>query len=204
MQFRLTYEGSLYASSNGASRGDHKQEIRRRFHPQLKRLWETNLPFQHLQIGLAPENRFSTGEPRPFGLEDLANQGRMGNFRFVPLVKASFDLWCGLDVLFLRRGKSGSVFKTGDIDNRVKTILDSLKKPQDLQGIENASPVNGEDPFFCLFDDDSLVGKLSVETDDLLEFIGGGLPNDNDARIVITVTVRPAIATWGNMGFAAG
>ena len=36
MKFRLTYEGLLKA--NGSTQ--HKHEIRKAFHPQLKRLWE--------------------------------------------------------------------------------------------------------------------------------------------------------------------
>lgn len=204
LQFRLTYEGLLYAASNGNKRGAHKHEIRRRFHPQLKRLWETSPLFEHLLIQMAPENKFFVQEPRPFGLEELANRGKMGNFRFVPLIRDDLDLWCGLEILFLRPGKMGRIFKSGDIDNRIKTILDALKKPRDLQDIENEFPVGLEDPFFCLLGDDSLVAKLSVDTDDLLGIVGGDLPSEHDARVVVTVTVRPAVATWGNMGFAAG
>jgi hypothetical protein len=39
LQFRLTYEGMLHPSSNGTKRGAHKHDIRRHFHPQLKKLW---------------------------------------------------------------------------------------------------------------------------------------------------------------------
>lgn len=203
VKFRLTYEGVLHGSFNGTKRGAHKHAIRRYLHPQLKRLFETSELFQYVLIGRAPENQYFATGPKPFRLEDLANRGKMGNFRFVPLVKEETNLWCGLDVLFLRPGKSGRIFNSGDIDNRMKTILDALKKPRDLQDIETASPVTGEDPFFCLLEDDSLVAKMSVETDDLLGIVGGGPPADNDARVVITVTLRPAVATWGNMGFAA-
>jgi hypothetical protein len=51
MQFRLTYEGQLFASQpgnisarNGDKRGDHKHKLRQIFHHQLKRLWEVT-PF---------------------------------------------------------------------------------------------------------------------------------------------------------------
>jgi hypothetical protein len=40
MEFRLTYAGPLLAASQHDPRTNHKHEIRKRFHPQLKRLWE--------------------------------------------------------------------------------------------------------------------------------------------------------------------
>jgi hypothetical protein len=48
MRFRLTYEGELKASGKDPENGqfnklaEHKQTIRKVFHGQLKRLWETN------------------------------------------------------------------------------------------------------------------------------------------------------------------
>ena len=36
MEFRLTYEGEIKSSGSPA----HKHEIREKFHPQLKSLWE--------------------------------------------------------------------------------------------------------------------------------------------------------------------
>jgi hypothetical protein len=46
MEFRLTYEGPLLATQRDPvtgqadKRADHKHDIRRQFHVQLKRLWE--------------------------------------------------------------------------------------------------------------------------------------------------------------------
>lgn len=39
MQFRLTYAGSLLGASRTSTRADHKQEIRKAFHKQLRKLW---------------------------------------------------------------------------------------------------------------------------------------------------------------------
>jgi hypothetical protein len=40
VEFRLTYEGPLYAASNsGPRRPRHKHEIRRVFHKQLRTFW---------------------------------------------------------------------------------------------------------------------------------------------------------------------
>ena len=53
MEFRLTYEGSLFAtqkdpvSGQADARAEHKRDIRRKFHVQLKRLWEINPYLKH-------------------------------------------------------------------------------------------------------------------------------------------------------------
>jgi hypothetical protein len=41
MQFHLTYEEILMGSGRDDMRPDHKQELRRVFHRQLKKLWDT-------------------------------------------------------------------------------------------------------------------------------------------------------------------
>ena len=40
MQFRLIYEGPLFATTPGNNRAEHKHEIRRALHAQLKELLE--------------------------------------------------------------------------------------------------------------------------------------------------------------------
>jgi 1,2-phenylacetyl-CoA epoxidase catalytic subunit len=40
MIFRLTYEGILLGASRQDTRARHKHEIRRKFHPQLRQLWQ--------------------------------------------------------------------------------------------------------------------------------------------------------------------
>jgi hypothetical protein len=41
MEFHLTYEGLLMGSGRDDPRPDHKHKLRRDFHKQLKRLWDT-------------------------------------------------------------------------------------------------------------------------------------------------------------------
>lgn len=207
MQFRLTYEGPLRPSGNNTSYGTHKHEIRRAFHPQLKRLWETDLNLR--QIGAAdydhfvdPSNdwRLRTKERRTI-LQALADDHPLQDYRFVPLVSKELSLSCGLDILFLRYGVPGDLLRNGDIDNRVHTLIDALQRPTHLQeiGTPYTAPRPSEHPFFVLLENDALVSKLAVETDNLLEPLAGGIPEASDARVVITVTVRPTIATYYNL-----
>ena len=60
----------------------------------------------------------------------------------------------------------------------------------------------GEDPFFCLLEDDKQVAHLNVETDVLLEPPAKDKADDRQVRLVITVDVQPYHVTMFNMSFA--
>lgn len=204
VHFRLTYEGELLPSTKSNPRASHKQSIRKKLHGQIKRLWELYPNLQAMTHPL-PDGFVSVNAPKPTNMiEYLASNRPLGDYRFVPLMTEELNLWCGLDILFLRPTPPGGVLQSGDIDNRVKTLFDALKRPTQLQEVgEYRSPSPDEQPFFfCLLDNDSLVAKLTVETDTLLEPLGGGIPCDTDARLVIGVTLRPQTVTVGNLGFA--
>lgn len=42
MDFRLTYEGILLGATVGNNRPKHKHELRKHFHKQLLRFWQTH------------------------------------------------------------------------------------------------------------------------------------------------------------------
>jgi hypothetical protein len=109
------------------------------------------------------------------------------------------ELLCGLDVLFLRPDKPGGLW-AGDIDNRIKTLIDALRIPTANEMYVERRPEQDEQPFFCLLEDDKLVTKLSIETDQLLEFDGPN-SNLNQVRLVVTVNIRPYQMHMGNLEF---
>jgi len=205
LEFRLTYDGELRSSSNNSPNATEKHAIRRIFHRQLKQLWEIT-PHLHDSQNMLPGSIPILNKPDPPArLDYLANNFSMFGFKFVPLVAKDLDLWCGIDILFLRSGPPGKVFERGDVDNRFKTIFDALKMPRGLEELgdfKDKKPPTDEEPFFCLLEDDGLVAKVAIETDTLLEPIGGGIPSKFDARLVITVKLRPAKVTIANLGFA--
>jgi hypothetical protein len=135
--------------------------------------------------------------------EVIANQYQEFGYRFVPLVREEISLLCSLDILFIRRDFPGSIIHAGDIDNRLKTMIDALRRPRnanELVGYEK--PEDGENPFFCLLEDDKQVTHLAVETDTLLD-----PPADNEAdnqrvHLIITVDIRPYYATMFNLSFS--
>ena len=101
------------------------------------------------------------------------NFSRCG-FRFVPIARRENGFTCSLDILFLRRGHPGELIADGgDIDNRIKVLFDSLKIPRECQEIPDERPAEGEDPFFCLMEDDSLITSVKITTDRLLTPLEG-------------------------------
>ena len=175
MKFRLTYNGNVFSSH---SKKEHKHAIRKVFHSQLKRLLDHRV-------------HKSVMEAQP------VNLGFHSTYNFIPLIwKLKYPPECNLDILFLNRHSPGKPIHAGDIDNRLKTILDALRIPSDLQELpDSATPEPDEDPFFCLLEDDKLVTHLSVETDQWLNATMDGGTNPNEALVIVKVSIEPGLLT---------
>ena len=189
----------------GASRNNprpkHKHEIRKEFHKQLRRLFELHPAFEMY--------RFKEVANPTYQHQDYLNRTRYdaivsgferAGFQFFPLATRELSLLCGIHILFLRPDVPGAVISSGDIDNRLKTIFDALRMPRDKAEAGGYQPDAGEDPFFCLLEDDSLISHAAVETDTLLKPIGDTWDR-NDARLVITVRLTPYRVTTTNLAF---
>lgn len=204
-EFRLTYDGPLRATQRDPVGGqpsahlENKHDIRRVFHQQLKRLWEIT-PFLKSGQGSGPSAVVGPGADAPiYDAASLAAKHSHFGFNFVPLVTEDLNLICGLDILFLRPDRPGDIIWAGDIDNRLKTLFDALKIPDANEQYHKRTPNDDEKPLFCLLEDDKLITKISVETDQLLQLT---TPEDPAAvRLVITVRLRPYETHVGNMQF---
>ena len=204
MKFRLTYTGPLQSTQRDSVDGQrvpnaaHKHAIRREFHAQLKRHWHIN---KALKEAIAQPFDFGLGEgPVDWvPLKDvIARLYERNGYRFVPLVREEWYLQCSLDILFLRCDPPGSVLTGGDLDNRIKTLIDALRMPSNLQELEGNQPQDGEDPFFCLLEDDKQVTALRVETDTLL---GGSNFDPKHVHLVVNVEITPYHGTIFNAMF---
>jgi hypothetical protein len=232
MKFRLTYEGPLRATQRDPVGSQpnplavHKQEIRRRFHRQLRHLWSVNRFLREHEVypihraggqrggyslrSDAEAVEAATGdrmlhEQKMSLLNATAAQYHMFGYLFVPLVREEASLLCSLDVLFLRRDIPGSALSgAGDIDNRIKTLIDALRIPRHQQELigSDATPGADDDPFFCLLEDDKQVSRFVVETDTLLDPPVGTNLDDTEARVVVTVELRPYDVTLFNLSFS--
>jgi hypothetical protein len=208
LEFRLTYQGILLAETNRSgevrrARADHKHEVRKKLHPQLKRLWEMHPYLRPWQGASSTPGSRILGRPGPGrSIDDLASRFARFGYRFVPLVTRDLELLCSIEILFLRQGSPGEIInRTGDIDNRLKTLFDAFTLPVDLSQVgQYVRPSGEEDPFFVLLEDDAVITKISAETDTLLE-PATDPPNPNDARLVITVRLKPGRINADNLGF---
>lgn len=185
MRFRLTYRGPL--ASNGSLK--QKQALRRAFHVQLRELW-TKPP-------LADVRKLFLVDQVPSGEISLIHP--IAGFRFAPLVSSRVHLIAALEILMLRREDPGAVVTHGgDLDNRVKTLLDSFRMPKGPSELPvGEAPKPDEDPFFCLLEDDALVTEVAIVTDRFLE---PGPPEEKShVQLVVKVQVSGAQVIWGNV-----
>jgi hypothetical protein len=204
MKFTLTYEGPLRSNKS-----NQVWDLRRQFHPQLDELWRETRALNELKLQKVPANGGSywameshhSIDPLALGhgfpLKEILDNDPTWRYlchpierhgkRYIPLIRGSLGLICGLHILFLRKEEPGALVKQGgDLDNRIKTLFDGLRMPA-----SGDDPYNGEieDPFFSLLEDDSLISGFSVETGRLLTRPGS---NAAEVKLVITVTVKAA------------
>jgi len=185
MKFRLIFEGAIPPRPRSSLAEIH--HIRLKLAPQLEALWN----FDPL-----------AGEAKEWIRHPLENPGeyaileQRGSSVFAPLISKRNDLQCELDVTFLRQQASGQLIGDGgDIDNRVKTLLDALSVPPPAQA-DQFSDIGPSRLVYCLLQDDALVTKLAVETDRLLR------PAESkfDLVAILQVVVRARRVTWGTIG----
>jgi hypothetical protein len=198
MEFRLTYTGPLLATQRDPitgqkdNRADHKHDLRREFHRQLRRLWDITPFLNNAEIRYREKHL-------KHDISSLASRFNLYGFNFVPLVTHDIELLCGLEILLLRPDRPGGIW-AGDIDNRIKTLLDALRIPVATERYSERTPAHDEKPFFCLLEEDMLITKLSVDTDQLLAFTPDAESN-SQVQLIITARIWPYAMHMGNMEF---
>lgn len=198
MEFHLVYDGNLLKpSQQGRKRVWEKHAIRGFFSHQLKRLWEVHPALKSYAARTVEIDDKGNRYPypgKPF-LDHLADWHKVGDLRIIPITTEANGLVCSLDVLLLLPEFHG-VMKDGDIDNRLKTLVDALKKPKP----DNIRKESGDDPdpnpMYCLLEDDEQITGLSIKTDRLLYPMSG---SQDDAIAIVRVTtaqVDPFGSPW--------
>jgi hypothetical protein len=214
MKFTLTYDGSLPASGN-SGKNQAKWRIRSEIDPQLRDLWanhpalkaaEETRAFPISGSGILTQLHHSYLGPRvqsimalaggPPQTLDLCGPIERHGAWFRPLVRETYALHCGLKIQFLRKEAPGKVYQAGDLDGRIKTIIDALTMPQHVEQIIEHTERTA--PIYCLLEDDSMVSGLQVESERLLT------DKDHPAdyvRLIIEVDVRVRQTTIYNQSF---
>ncbi|GMO78815.1 hypothetical protein BwDG23_48470 [Bradyrhizobium ottawaense] len=185
MKFRLIFEGAIPPRPRATLSQLH--DIRLKLAPQLETLWS----FEPLAREKNSWLQHPGSEPRGYAILE-----QRGTSLFAPLISKRNDLQCELDVTFLRQQAPGQLIGDGgDIDNRVKTLLDALSVPPPAQA-DFFSTIGPNRPIYCLLQDDGLVIKLTVETDRLLR----PAADKYDLFAILHVTVRATRVTFGTLG----
>jgi hypothetical protein len=185
MKFRLTYDGKL---KGGKSKdAAHIHEIRTEFHRQLVALSKQE-PLRSHSDGIADLGIMEID----FDSQEFVTHG----VRFLPIAHSKNYLLAELEILLLRPAPPGALFKDGgDIDNRLKTLIDALRMPTPNE-VQKLKLREQPDPFFCLLQDDKLVTGFKVETDTLHD------PDvsEQHCRVLIQVRLWASKVTMENIG----
>ncbi len=187
MKFKLLYFGEILI--NPKKRAQHIADIRMQFHPQLKKLVEHH-PWTNLTQYMMPGATKSPISTR-----------HVGGIDWNPIITPNLKLLAEIDIQLLHPEIVG--VPRSDIDNRVKTILDGLRCPQNEHEIGANTP-RDIGPIYTLLDDDHLITKLSVNTSHLLGtdiFTQYKQTTPDTIFMMLDVNVRVAEGTLENLPF---
>ncbi len=172
MEFVLTYKGRIPAK---ASNRDVMWDMRRSFDRQLRKLWGKP-PFTILAEWEASD--FAGGAPN-FLI-------KRGTQTFVPLYGMNVGVGVSLDIKLLTGlPERKPVISAGDLDNRIKRIIDALRAAANNDELAEDLPPASR--WHCLMDDDSSVLSLTAS-------LGPYLGCDDPAESFAVITVRPIAA----------
>ena len=178
MKFKLVYVGEL--KINPKKRSHHLQEIRNILSPQLKRLSEIS-PYDTIKTKLEKKGKAIK---------------RVGNAEFFPIITPDLNLLAELDIQILHPELLDT--PRADIDNRMKTLLDALKRPQSTS--ELAGNLDRGEVCYTLLDDDHLVTKMTINTSHLLYTSEEKNPEHNyELLVIITVNIKASKGTPDNL-----
>ena len=177
MEFTLYYKGKL--KSNGNTK--EKQRIRNYFSNQIKKLWD--------QEPLINFKQFLDDETDAFSRQ-------IKGVKFSSIINNEFHYVADIDIVLLHNEPIYKMIKNGgDIDNRIKTLLDALKMPSRDEFPVMLRENNENDRIFCLLHDDSLVSSLKITAK---QYLGSEI-NDNEVILLIDVHARKISTLLGGM-----
>ena len=211
MKLTLRYKGQLL-SAHSSNRVKEKHSIRKYLHDQLAAYWQQNqrlaamlADLKHLQIAHRSRDSFVVDRPLSDGTKFWWRWPLCG-YDFIPLVTQIHGTHWELSIrLYRKPERSGFLFAGGDIDNTVKTFLDALQVPKEESQVPNEGPIHEKSinwpPLFCMFDDDKVVTKLTIESFKLLtpipdEFAGA---EENYVEMDVDIIINPVIPMMGTV-----
>ncbi len=176
MELTLFYRGEL-GSNKGAKQ---KQKLRQTFHQQLSMFWEQT-PLKSMRWLWEQEHKLYKSHC------DITKH--VGDYKFIPIVNKSLCTVADINIELLRSEPPGTTkTQSGDLDNRVKTLLDALRSPKIINELpKDSHPESNETPFFCLLEDDDLIHRFSVTSRRWLE------PNISSREVILVINIKTSI-----------
>jgi hypothetical protein len=169
VELTLIYEGPLPPKGRGIS--PVKATLREAFHPQIKTQVEPRLGKnrRNIMTSFMGQQFFSPAHP---GLRTAAE---LHVLMLTPVVDR----------------------RPGDVDNRLKTLVDGLTRPANPQQMSNFTP---PDPAgtFCLLDDDARVTRITLDTRNSYR------PPRASKEVLVVVTAKIVLGADADMSSPTG
>jgi hypothetical protein len=181
MQFCLHYTGRLKSRDNASG----KHAIRAYLHPQIAALFKTPALSQFVGRSRMPD--------------ELAEFSRVvGGKTFHFVVGQAFHVVASLNIIVLLPGASGHLLTNGgDIDNRIKTLLDALRTPAASTELPRPDSFDYSDGgMCCLLENDNLVDRLTIQVHRDLAPV-----DKHSVRCLVEVSTRVTQTVWKNLSF---
>lgn len=177
MHITLTYKGPVQGNARKQS---DVWRLRKSFHKQLYKLSLTN-EFEYVEKYANQD----TEKSHPNIGIDVANS------RYVPFITSKMKTRCSLYVRVFRGVRQyNPVLGNVDLDNRVKTLIDALRAPQQISETKESDGTVR----YVLLEDDSLIDGITVKSGHYLDEEDEGV-----VLAIITANIHLAHATWANM-----
>jgi len=170
MDIVLTYRGRI-----PAKRSDREAvwAIRREFHTQLAKLWGKE-PFSVLRRW--EDSNFEAGAPH------FTRHWR--DQTFVPFLGEDVGVGANIDITLLTGMPAKKrVVSSGDLDNRIKRLIDALRVPKGEGEMVESLPADAR--WYCLLEDDDVVISVTAR-------LGAYLASDDPAEAFAFIRVRPS------------
>lgn len=168
MEFHLVYDGNLLKPSQyGRKRAWEKHALRGIMSPQLKKLWETHPALREYANKTVARDEYGKAlHPEVPFLKYLGDWHAVEEIGIIPIATEANGLVCSLDVQLLMPQFHGIIH--GDVDNRLKTLIDALTKPKRGQLVKKPEDEPDPNPLYVLLEDDKLITGLKINVDRLL------------------------------------
>ncbi|MCF4097182.1 hypothetical protein [Maritalea mediterranea] len=188
MKITLTYRGVVPSahSGGGKNKSAHISNMRLAFHEQLKRLWGQP-PFEVLKEW--EQSDFKAGAP-----EFIRAVGETNYIPYFDVQKVGIAVGLNITLLSGEPHNAPQLISKGDLDNRVKSIIDALHPPQKDNLSENEKELNR---IHCLMGDDEAVKELTASTRPFL-----ASESHEDAFVLVEVRPIPMRVSADNIEMA--